>query len=216
VYCPRCGAHCKTGTKFCSSCGETLDAGLPAKAVEKRRLRDRLAKMAGENRTARLLTAGTAVAAVVVVAAFLALPSDDGADEIPYDAYTRAADRLCVAEKQAIVAAGQAALAESGGVAQLAAYAGGVVPIVVEWRSSIEDLSAPADRAEQAENLSQALRRVAVEAGATARVARTLGQKAALVRANEVDAATAEVEEAVDELGLRRCANLRIGVVRGN
>jgi hypothetical protein len=187
---------------------------MPAKAVERRGLGDRLRKLAGESRRARLLTIGTALAMVAAIVAFLALPSDGG-DEIPYDAYARAADRLCVAEKESIVAAGQKALAESSGGAQLAAYAGGLVPVVVEWRSSLDGLSPPADRAEQAEGLSAALRRVAVEAGATARIARTLGQKSALARAKEVDAATAEVEQAVDDLGLRRCGNLGIGVVRG-
>ena len=213
VYCPRCGAQSKPGSKFCSSCGESLDAGLPAKASERRGLGDRLGRVAGESRRARLLTIGTVTAVLIAVVAFLALPAgDDG--EIPYDAYTRAADQLCVAEKQAIVAAGQKALAEGRGSDQLAAYAGGVVPIAVEWRASLDDLSPPADRVERAERLSSALRRVAVEAGATARIARTLGPQAALARANKVDAATAEVERAVDDLGLSNCGNLKIGVAR--
>ena len=54
-----------------------------------------------------------------------------------------------------------------------------------------------------------------MEAGALARVARTLGPEAALARAKEVDAATAGVEQAIDGLGLRRCADLNIGVSRG-
>jgi hypothetical protein len=187
---------------------------MPAKAPERRSSDTGIGKLAGKNRSARLLTVGTAIALIVAAVAFLALPSDEG-DDIPYDAYTRAADRVCVAEKQAIVAAGQKALAEGGGGAQLAAYAGGLVPVAVEWRSSLDGLVPPADRAELADDLSLALRRVAVEAGALARVARDLGQKAALARANEVDAATAEVERAVAGLGLKRCANLKIGVVRG-
>jgi hypothetical protein len=187
---------------------------LPAKAADRRSPDARIWKFVGESRSARLLTVGTTVALIVAVIAFVALPS--GGDSIPYDGYTRAADRLCVAEKQAIVAAGQKALTESGGGDRLAAYAGGLVPIVVEWRLSFDGLSPPADQVESAERLSQALRRVAVEAGALARVARTLGQREALTRANEVDAATAEVEQAVAALGLRRCANLKIGVVRGS
>lgn len=213
VYCPRCGAQCKSGAKFCSSCGESLDAGLPAKSSESRSRGDRLGKIVGENRSARLVTAGIVAALLVAVVAFFALPSDDD-EEIPYDAYTRAADELCVAEKQAIVAAGQSSLAEEAGGARLAAYAGGLVPIAVEWRTSLAGLSVPADRAEAAASLDLALRRVAVEAGALARAARTLGQRAALARANQVDAATAKVEQAVERLGLRRCASLEIGVSR--
>ena len=160
------------------------------------------------------MTIGTVVALLVAVGAFLALPSDDG-DEVPYDGYTRAADEICVAEKEAIVAAGQRSLTEPAGGARLAAYAGGLVPVVVEWRSAFDGLAPPADRAGAAEDLRLALRRVSVEAGALARVARTLGPSAALARAKEVDAATGEVELAVDELGLSRCAGLGIGV-RGN
>jgi hypothetical protein len=211
VYCPRCGAQCKAGNKFCSSCGGNLDASLPAKSSETRSEGKLLDKFIGESRNARLLTVGTVAALVVAVVAFLALPADDG-DEIPYDAYTRAADEICVAEKEAIVAAGQRSLTEPAGGPRLAAYAGGLVPVLVEWRSAFDGLSPPADRAEAAEGLSLALRRVSVEAGALARVARTLGPRAALVRAKEVDAATAEVEQAVDELGLSRCADLGIGV----
>lgn len=213
VYCPRCGAQCKSGAKFCSSCGGTLDAGLPAKSSEEPRQGNRFGKLMGESRNARLLTVGTVLALVAAAIAFIALPSDDG-DEVPYDAYSQAADKLCVAEKEAIVSAGQQSLEKDAGGARLAAYAGGLVPIVVEWRSAVDGLSPPADRADAAEALSLALRRVAVEAGALARVARTLGPRPALARAKEVDAATAEVERAIDELGLRRCANLGIGVRR--
>ena len=169
--------------------------------------------MIGESRTARLVTAGTVLALLIAAIAFIALPSDDG-DEVPYDAYTRTAEELCVAEKEAIVAAGQQSLAKEVGAPRLAAYAGGLVPVVVEWRSAVDSLSPPADRAEAAEALSLALRQVAVQAGALARIARTLGPREALARAKEVDAATAEVEQAVDELGLRRCASLGIGVRR--
>jgi hypothetical protein len=203
--------------KFCSSCGESLDSGMPAKssaAGEKQGAGERLGKIVGESRTARLVTLGTVAALLIAVIAFIALPSDDS-DEPPYDAYAQSADKLCVAEKAAIVAAGEKSLAEPAGGARLAAYAGGLVPVAIEWRSSFDSLSPPADRAEAAEDLSLALRQVSVEAGALARVARTLDRRAALARAKEVDAATAEVEQAIDDLGLRRCANLGIAVTRG-
>lgn len=211
MYCPRCGAQCKPDAKFCSSCGGTLDASLPTKSSEQRGEGTRLGKLVGESRTARFVTIGTVAALLVAVVAFIALPSDDG-DAVPYDSYTRSADELCVAEKEAIAAAGQSSLSEPAGGARLAAYADGLVPIVVEWRSTMDQIPAPAERAEAAAALSSALQRVAVEAGALAREASTLGPRAALTRAEKVDGATAEVEQAIDELGLRRCANLSIGV----
>ncbi|MDQ2629784.1 MAG: hypothetical protein M3Y75_02245, partial [Actinomycetota bacterium] len=127
--------------------------------------------------------------------------------------YTLAADRLCVAEKKAIVAMGGEALSGGGG---LAAYASGLVPIVVEWRSALNDLTPPADRVPLAEELSLALRKVAVEAGALGRLARTGDKEEVVAYAERVDKATGGVEEAIANLGLTRCEQLGIGLAASN
>ncbi|HEU5064246.1 MAG TPA: zinc ribbon domain-containing protein [Solirubrobacterales bacterium] len=210
MFCPRCGSENREGDRYCSSCGAELprpDAG-PA---EQKSLRERLAALIGTSRSARLLTAGTAGALLLAVVAFVALPADD--DEIPQDAYTLAADQLCVSQKRAIVAMGSEALSGGGG---LAAYASGLVPIVVEWRSALNELSPPADRVPLAEELSLALRKVAVEAGALGRLARTGGQEEVVAYAERVDKATGGVEEAIANLGLTRCDQMGIALAAGN
>jgi hypothetical protein len=143
------------------------------------------------------------------VIAFIALPEDD---ELPYDAYARSADQLCIAQKKAIVSAGAESL--TGPDKGLEAYASRLVPIVVEWRAALAQMNPPGDRVELAEDLSLALRRVAVSAGALARVARTQGREEAVQAAREVDAASAEVEEAISDLGLEKCSGLRVTLVR--
>ncbi|HEX3042851.1 MAG TPA: hypothetical protein VHP56_12255 [Solirubrobacterales bacterium] len=172
--------------------------------------RERIGNLLGRTRKARLLTLGTALALIVAVVAFIALPEDD--DGLPYDAYAKAADRLCVAQKQAIVEAGQESL--TGPDRGLEAYAGRLVPIVVEWRAALNGLNAPADRSALAEEMSYALRQVAVKAGALARVARVESKAEAAKAAGAVDEATAAVETSIADLGLRRCADLRVTLVR--
>lgn len=206
MFCPRCGSENREGDRYCSSCGAELPRP-GAEPGERKSARERLGDMVGRSRSARLLTIGTALAVLLAIVAFVALPSDD--DEIPQDAYTRSADRLCVAQKRAIVAMGDEALSSGGG---LAAYASGLVPIVVEWRSALDRLSPPPDRVALAEGLSLALRKVAVEAGALGRLARTQGPEKTVPSSAKVDRATAEVENAISELGLTRCDRLAIGL----
>lgn len=145
----------------------------------------------------------------IAVIAFVVLPSGGGGESAPQDPYTLAADNLCVEEKEEIVAAGQAAL-KSGEGKSLSDYAAGLVPIAVEWRASLDALVPPPERADAAQELSLALRKVAVEAGALARLAREGSSPEAVAEARRVDAATAEVEQAIHDLGLSRCGGLRI------
>jgi len=173
--------------------------------------RERIGNLLGRTRKARLLTLGTVLALLIAVVAFIALPEDD---DLPYDAYAKAADRLCVPQKQAIVEAGQESL--TGPDRGLQAYAGRLVPIVVEWRAALNGLDAPADRAALAEELSYALRQVAVKAGALARVTRLESKAEAAKAAGAVDEATAAVETSIADLGLRRCADLRVTLVRNS
>ncbi len=71
---------------------------------------DRIRRLIGTTRRARLITIGTALAIVVAIVAALSLPGND--DGIPRDSYTIAADRICVMAKKQIGAAGNRALAD--------------------------------------------------------------------------------------------------------
>jgi hypothetical protein len=164
----------------------------------------------GTTRRARLVTAATAVAIAMAIAAFIALdPADD--TDVPRDAYTIEADRACLTAKQRIVAAGNRSLA--GSEQGLQRYGSQLVRIVAEWRSMLDDLRPPPGRGERAEALDGALRDVEFEAGALARLAREDADTDALVSTAEgLDALTGQVETAISELGLDRCERATIGL----
>jgi hypothetical protein len=151
------------------------------------------------------VTLGTALALIVAIVAFFALGSGDDEAAIPRDAYTIAADGLCLQSKRQIVAAEQRAAAQRSAPDELAAE---LVPIVVNWRGQLQELIAPADRVEQAQQLETALLGAIVKIGG---LARADGGKAAVTSAEEADAASAGVEEAVASLGLTRCSAATIG-----
>jgi hypothetical protein len=210
VHCPRCGAPTEEGAKYCAACGATLPGAGP-EPPERTPFRERIRRLVGTTRRAQWLTAATALAIAIAIAAFIVLPTNDD-NGTPQDAYTRAADATCVNEKQQIADAQRRAL--QGGPGGLSRYADDLVLIAADWRSALAGTSAPPDRADQAEELQSALREVEVQAGALARVAREGNRKAILAEANRVDESTARVESAIDELGLGRCANLSLGLAR--
>jgi zinc-ribbon domain len=207
VDCPRCGTPNEPGDRFCSSCG----AGLGASSAPQEQLsaRERAGRLVGTTRKARLVTAATALAFVVAIVAFIALkPSDDS---IPRDAYTVAADRLCLAAKGEIVAVERRVDSQSGEV-DTGGFARELVPIVATWRSQLKELVAPSDRTEQAQELEAALLNAEVQIGKLARVAAEGSQGEILAAAKGADGASAAVEEAVSSLGLSHCANATIGL----
>jgi len=172
-------------------------------------MRERLTAIVGRTRKARLVTAATAVAIAVAIAAFIALkPSDDA---IPRDAYTIAADRICLGAKGEIVAVEERARKRGG---HASAFARALVPIVATWRSRFQTLRVPSDRVEEAQRLEAALQEVELRIASLARVAGTGGRTATIASAKRADVATSQVEEAVSSLGLSHCARATIGFSR--
>jgi hypothetical protein len=146
------------------------------------------------------VSAATALAIIVAIVAFVTLkPKDEG---IPRDAYTVAADHLCMNAKRQIVAAGR----EGGGE-----FARRLVPIVVNWRERLAELQAPSDRIEQVAHLDLALREVEIEVASLARISEGGRRSPILAQAKRADAASGAVEQAVSELGLSECAAATIG-----
>ena len=149
------------------------------------------------------------IALIVAVTAFVALePGSE--DTIPRDAYTVAADRLCVKAKRHIVAAERKSFRQDdpGGLAR------SLVPIIDDWRTEFQALAEPDDRLEQAQNLGVALLDVELRIAALARIADEGRRPQTLAQARRVDAASAEVEAAITALGLNKCAGLTIGFRR--
>lgn len=145
------------------------------------------------------------LALLVAVIAFIALKPDD--DTIPRDAYTVSADRLCLYAKRQIVAAERQA--RNGDTGTLARE---LVPIVATWRAGFEGLAVPSDRAEQAQELEAALLEAEAKIGGLARVANRGSKGEIVASAEEADAASAGVEEAVASLGLSECASATVGL----
>lgn len=198
MYCPRCGSPNEPGDRFCSACGAALRE---TAAKEHRAPRERLARLLGTTRRARLISVATALALVAALAAFIALSTDEG---IPRDAYTVAADGICLEAKRDIVSARK----ESGGPNS---FSRALVPIVGGWRAQLGELSVPADRVEQAHELEAALLVAQIRIARLARAVELGEKRAALTSAKEAEEASANVEEAVATLGLDECAEAAIG-----
>jgi hypothetical protein len=198
VYCPRCGSPNEPGDRFCSACGAALRETAPK---EHRAPRERLARLFGTTRRARLISGATALALVAALAAFIALNTDEG---IPRDAYTIAADGICLEAKRDIVSARK----ESGSPSS---FPRALVAIVGNWRDQLRELSIPSDRVEQAHELEAALLVTQIRIARLARVAGLGEKRAALASAKQAEEASAGVEEAVASLGLDECAEAAIG-----
>ena len=202
MYCPRCGTPNEAGDRYCSACGATLKgASEPKQPVS---LRQRLGRIVGTTRKARLVTAVTVGAVLVAVVAFIALEPEE--DSIPRDAYTIAADELCLEAKREIVAAERRFPGDVGAVATA------MVPIVAGWRAEFEAQDVPEDRGERAQVLEGSLLEAEAELGGLARAAAAGGKAKIVEKAEEADTASTRVEEAVAGLGLSECASITLGL----
>ncbi|MBA2546234.1 MAG: zinc ribbon domain-containing protein [Solirubrobacterales bacterium] len=203
MFCPRCAQESEKGDRFCPNCGEDLSARKGGEdAVEKRAtLREQIAKLIGTTRNARLATVGTLVAVAIAVVAFAALRTDE--DE-PQDQYTETADPICAEAKRQIAAAQPA----EGGADQRRAARSTVLAVAL-WRARLEDVPIPVDRVERAVALDDAMLRTLIDAGALAR-GPAADETGPLAQAEELDAAIAATESAIDELGLDACAEIEI------
>lgn len=200
MYCPRCGAQNQADNRFCVSCGSELSSPSPQSPISPR---ERIRRLLGTTPKARMLSAATAVALVVAIAAFVALKPSEG-DATPEDAFTRAADRLCVEEKGRVATLEKQVLQQGAG--NISAFASALVTVLTQWRFGIQDLPATTADLEASGPLDSALLDVLIRAGALARVARTGSQAEIAKEAQLVDEASVEVDRQIEQLGLDRCS----------
>ena len=202
MHCPRCGAQNQAGNRFCVSCGSELSSVSPQGPVS---ARERIGRLLGTTPKARMLSAATALALLVAIAAFVALKPSE-ADSTLEDAFTRAADRLCVEEKGRVATLERQVLQQGAG--NVSAFASALVTVLTEWRFGTEDLPATAIDVEASRALDAALLDVVIRAGALARVARTGSQAEIAKEAQRVDEASVEVDRQIEQLGLDRCSEV--------
>lgn len=206
MYCPHCGAQNQVGNRYCVECGSALSqrdtspSGLPVP------MRARLQRLLGTTRRARLLSAGTVVAAVLAVAAFVALKS--GSEETQ-DPFMRSLDKACLEEKERIAAFERQAPSRSR--ASAATFATGLVSLVEEWRLNLAQIPVAPSHAADVHLLDTRLRDVLIEAGTLARVAREGKPQQIVSQAQSVDNATKRADQAIEDLGLSNCSAFKVG-----
>jgi hypothetical protein len=156
-----------------------------------------------------MLSAATGLALLAAIAAFIALKP--GESDTAEDPFIRAANRLCVQEKQRVQTLEQETLQQQQDVGS---FAGALTTVVAEWHSRFQKLPTPPPDAREADAFGSALLDVAIRAGALARVAheRRLGEIAD--KAKLVDVASRQVDRQVEQLGLDECASVRISGLR--
>lgn len=208
MHCPRCGTPNEPGDRYCSSCGAVLrELREPQREAT---TRERIAGLVGATRRARWVTAATALAVVVAVVAFIALPTDE--QGIPRDEYTLAAEQICLDAKREMLATSRLARERDSSTAT-SEYARALLPAVSGWRLELDELEVPADREAEAADLTAALKVAEARIASLARTAETGNRRRTLTTAAAADDASTRVEEAVAALGLDECAELRLGTV---
>jgi hypothetical protein len=205
MFCPHCGAENSETNRFCVNCGADLKGKRPKAATSGPG--ERLGRLIGNTRQARLVTAGIVIALVVAVIAFLSLDSDE--DGTATSAYLEGLDRTCVAEKERISALETEALAKRGAGPQ--EFASVLVTALAEWQEGLRQTPPPAADREETEALEAALLATMVEAAKLSRTIREGGSPGAIDdRARAVDEATRDLDETIEGNGLADCAELEV------
>lgn len=209
MHCPHCGAKNQEGNRYCVGCGSELATAGAASAPISRQ--DRLKHLIGKTPRARAITAATAAALAIALAAFVALePSEEAA---PNDSFKQALDQTCVIKKRTLAALEQQTVQQQP--SNIQAFSGALVLIVQEWRDEIRNSPAPPVHAEAVRELDAALLDVLIKSGGLARAARAASPQQVAAEAKLVDAASAQVDQAVDDIGLERCSGVEVGTVAG-
>jgi len=203
MFCPHCGTENDEGNRFCVNCGSELSSSGSEKSGGTRK--ERLGRLVGSDRGTRVVTLTTVLAIVVAIVAFLSLGSGDGSES----AYTQSLDRACVAEKERVIALEQETLRQRP--PNLGEFSSVLVTIVAEWRAGLRGEPAPAEYAGEVAAYEGSLLRILIGAGGLARLTREDASAAAIAaQAKVVDEATAEADEAIEELGLTECTALTV------
>lgn len=210
MFCPRCGAENDEANRFCVNCGATL-AGKPERPGKTPVADDspghRLGELIGTSRRARIITGLTVLALAIAVVAFLVLRSDEsGEDSVAQDAYLRQLDHQCVQEKARLSELEAETLQQAP--PDFGSFVNLLVRDVTEWHANVQASPPPPEHVEGVRGLEGALLEILIEAGRLGTSVRE-GSQADIIRtAKRVDAATAEVDPALEYLGLDRCADL--------
>jgi zinc-ribbon domain len=230
MFCPRCGAENEEGNRFCVNCGAGLprrrdadgesepDADAGAEGAERAsgaaaskgmdEPAGPFAQIFGTTRRARLLTGLTLLAIAVAVIAFIVLRSDDSAG-ITQDAYLKRLDRECLAEKARISKLEATTLGTNSPSVEV--FVDDLVRTVTEWHSNLQADPPPPEHVEGVRAVEDALLGVLIEAGSLGTAVREGSAAQIKVRSEAVDAATADVDPALESLGLERCAGAAVG-----
>jgi hypothetical protein len=209
MFCPRCGAENEDANRFCVNCGSELTKADAAPDFPTS-TKDRLGRLIGTDRKARLITAGTAVAIAIAMIAFFALDTDS--DETSASPYLESIDQTCVEEKERISALeGEVLNRQPPDPREFASV---LVTALAEWRLNLRETPPPPQDLARVEGLETALGATLVEAARLSRLIREEGSAGAIDhQAQATDQATLEFNEAIDGSGLSTCAEIQVSPV---
>lgn len=204
MHCERCGAEINRGAHFCGNCGAPVQGRT---APPSRPMSERLRDIAGRTRRERMLAAGTALALLAAVVAFFLLDTPED-DSTANDAFVEASDALCVDAKQRIAEISDGRLGDSG--ASRESYVSNLLVATLDWRLALEDLADSQGARADAKPLVDALKALSFDLGTLARVSREAPRSELASVAADADAATGDVEAAISDAGMERCAAISL------
>jgi hypothetical protein len=207
MHCENCGAGLSEGARYCAGCGAPVPGAEQLPPEERRTWGERFAGIIGRSRKERMLAAGTVMAALMAIVAFVLLDTPD--DAPTQDAFTREADAQCVAAKRLVIATGEKAATDAKPGAQ-ERFTGAILEAVTDWRIAFETLTPTAGHAPQAEALDDAMLELIIELGTLSRRVREGSPQSVSAQAAATDDATIGLEAAIDDLGLVNCSTLSL------